>query len=120
MPYQGSMWGSLKTAGDCVLFYGLRGHMLESCDFGTSWTELDTGSESSISGAAEHDGLVLLACNSGTVLTRDDSDQFNIHQHSSGVDFAAAISTGDGTFLLVGEDGIHRYPEAMNGENGDD
>ena len=120
MPYQGSMWGSLKTAGDCVLFYGLRGHMLESCDFGTSWTELETGSESSISGAAQYDGLVLLAANSGTLLTRDDGGRIDIYQHSSGVDFAAAISTGDGTFLLAGEDGIHRYPEEMSGENGDD
>lgn len=115
MPYQGSMWGALKTHGECVLFYGLRGHAMESCDFGTSWTEFDTGSESSISGSAEHEGLVLLVANSGTVLSRDDQGQFSVYHHSSGVDFAAAISLGDGNFLLVGEDGVHRYPE-----NGDD
>ena len=72
MPYQGSMWGALKTSAECVLFYGLRGHVMESCDFGSSWNEVDTGSESSISGAAEYDGLVVLAANSGTVLIRDD------------------------------------------------
>ena len=115
MPYQGSMWGALKTHDECVLFYGLRGHAMESCDFGTSWTEFDTGSESSISGSAEHEGLVLLVANSGTVLSRDDRGQFSVYHHSSGVDFAAAISLGDGNFLLVGEDGVHRYPE-----NGDD
>ena len=54
MPYQGSMWGALKTEDDCVLFYGLRGHVIESCDFGSSWTELETNVESSISGAVEH------------------------------------------------------------------
>ncbi len=89
MPYQGSMWGALKTDEDCVLFYGLRGHVLESCDFGSSWTEVDTGSESSISGAAEYDGLVLLAANSGIMLIRDDSSDFSVYHHSSGVDFSA-------------------------------
>jgi photosystem II stability/assembly factor-like uncharacterized protein len=116
LPYLGSMWGSLKTANGCVLFYGLRGHVMESCDFGTSWTELDTGSVASISGAAEHEGLVVLASNSGTVLVRDDNHRFIVYHHSSGVDFAAAISVGDGNFLLVGEDGVHRYPEKEDGD----
>lgn len=120
MPYLGSMWGALKTNEECVLFYGLRGHVLESCDFGTSWTELDTGSESSISGAVEEDGLVLLAANSGSVLTRDDSGKFNIHHHSSGVDFAGVISVGDGSYMLVGEDGIHKFPETSGSGDSDD
>ena len=120
MPYQGSMWGALKTNRGCVLFYGLRGHVMESCDFGFSWNELETGTESSISGAAEYDGLVLLAANSGTVLIRDDGGHFSVHHHSSGVDFAAVISLGDGNFLLVGEDGVHKYPESSNQGDGDD
>jgi len=118
MPYQGSMWGALKTNGDCALFFGLRGHVMESCDFGTSWTELDTGSESSISGAVEYDGIILLAANSGTVLSREDKGPFQIYHHSSGVDFAAIISMGDGNFLLVGEDGPHSYPENVNRGDG--
>ncbi len=120
MPYQGSMWGALMTNNECVLFFGLRGHILESCDFGSSWIELETGSESSISGAAEQDGLVLLAANSGTVLTREAGGQFIVHHHSSGVDFSAAISVGDGNFLLVGEDGVHKYPESSDTGEGDD
>jgi len=120
MPYQGSMWGALKTKGDCVLFYGLRGHVMESCDFGTTWTELDTQSESSVSGAAKHEGLIVLAANNGTLLIRDDSGRFNSYHHSSGVDFSAAVSRGDGSFLLVGEDGVHQYPEMVNGGNGND
>ena len=120
MPYQGSMWGALKTNGGCVLFYGLRGHVLESCDFGSSWTELETGSEASISGAAEYDGLVVLASNSGTVLIRDNRGHFSVHHHSSGVDFSAVISLGDGNFLLAGEDGVHKYPETGNKGEGND
>ena len=95
----------------CVIFYGLRGHVLESCDLGSSWAEVETASESSISDAAVYDETVLLAANSGTLMIRDDSGQFDVYHHSSGVDFAAVYSMGDGSFLLVGEDGIHQYPE---------
>jgi len=119
LPYLGSMWGALKVNDNCVLFYGLRGHVLQSCDFGASWTEVATGTESSISGAAEYDDLVLLAANSGIVLLKSDSSGFRVYRHSSGVDFAAAISLGDGSFLLTGEEGVHAYPEAneMVGED---
>jgi photosystem II stability/assembly factor-like uncharacterized protein len=120
LPYQGSMWGALKTTAECVLFYGLRGHVMQSCDFGSNWTEIDSGTESSISGGAEYDGLVLLAANSGVVLTRQDGGNFEVYHHSNGVDFAAAISLGDGLFLLTGEDGVHRYPEAAKQGDGDE
>jgi photosystem II stability/assembly factor-like uncharacterized protein len=120
IPYPGSMWGALKSSGECVLFYGLRGHVMESCDFGTSWKELETGSEASISGAAKHDSMVIMAANSGTILTRDDSDRFQVYYHSSGVDFSAAISLGDGNFLLVGEEGVHRFPEPSEEDSSDE
>ena len=119
LPYQGSMWGALKLANGCVLFYGLRGHALESCDAGGTWAELDTGTEASISGGAQHDGRVVLAANSGTVLVREDGSSWREHIHSSGVDFAAVVALDDGSFLMVGEDGVFRFPEA-NEENGDD
>lgn len=111
LPYEGSMWGALKTQDDCVVFYGLRGHVQESCDFGDSWEELDTGTLASISGAAFSDGFLLLAANSGNLLTRKSNGPFSVHQHASGVDFAAALALGGGQFLLVGEDGTHIYPE---------
>ncbi len=111
MPYTGSMWGAQIDNADCVVFYGLRGHVMESCDFGSNWTELVTGSESSISGAAVFDGRLVLAANSGTLLIRGQDGIFATYHHSSGGDFSAALSLEDGNFLLVGEDGINRYPE---------
>lgn len=120
LPYQGSMWGALETSEGCVLFYGLRGHVLETCDLGSSWTEIPTGSESSISGAAEFEGLVVLGANGGIILIRDDSSSFRVYHHSSGVDFSSVISLGDGNFLLAGEDGVHRYPEAVKEEDADE
>ena len=40
---------------------------------------------------------------------------FTSYQHSSGVDFAAALPLSGGRFLLVGESGWHLFPEG----NGD-
>lgn len=119
LPYEGSMWGAVKTSGECVLFYGLRGHVQESCDFGDSWLELDTGTLASISGAAVSDGFVLLAANSGTLLTRSANGPFSKHQQDSGVDFAAALALGGGQFLLVGEDGVHHYKDGVSGVQND-
>lgn len=119
LPYLGSMWGALRTSEECVLFFGLRGHALQSCDFGESWIEIDTGTEASISGAAADDGRVLLAANSGTLLVRDDSRDWRHYVHSSGVDFAAAVATDDGRFLLAGEHGIDTFPEPQS-EDGRD
>lgn len=120
MPYLGSMWGALKIDESCVLFYGLRGHAMQSCDFGASWDMLETGTEASISGATMRGDTILLAANSGMVLTRDDSNGFKAEKHSSGVDFAAALTLDDGTFLLVGEDGVFSYPELTDTEGGNE
>ena len=110
LPYLGSMWGAAKTPGDCILIYGLRGHVMESCDFGMSWNEIETGIEASLSDYAEQDGIELFAGNSGTLLIRSDG-RISDGLHSSGVDFSAVIPMGNGQFLLVGEDGVHYWPE---------
>lgn len=117
LPYIGSMWGALFTSPDCVLFFGLRGHAMESCDFGMSWQELDTGTLSSLSGGTVHDGVVVVVGNTGIVLIREDGE-ISQYQHSSGVDFSAVIPMKDGTFLLVGEEGVHQYPETVAQESG--
>ncbi len=112
LPYLGSMWGAVAVRNDCVIFFGLRGHIFESCDFGDSWEELTVDTLSSLSGAAFDRGKTLIAGNSGALLIRDGGSPFTVREHSSGVDFAAVLALGDGRFILVGEDGVHRYPEA--------
>lgn len=112
LPYSGSMWDALLTSEGCVIFSGLRGHAMESCDFGDSWKDFDTGTQSSLSDAAEYDGMLIFVGNGGTILTRDDG-KMQSYMHSSGVDFAAVLAIGDGKFLLVGEDGVHHYPELL-------
>jgi photosystem II stability/assembly factor-like uncharacterized protein len=117
MPYAGSMFGAVETEEGCVLFYGLRGHVQKSCDFGDSWVELDSGFDATISDAVAYQGKVLMVGNSGAVLEYNGDAGFSEFKHSSGVDFGAVIHLGEGRFLLVGEDGIHHYPEQVMEES---
>lgn len=112
MPYQGSMWGAQAVGDGCVLFFGLRGHVLQSCDFGDSWTEVPADTIASLSGSAHVGDTTVLVGNNGTVLTRRGAGPFEVHTHSSGVDFASVLSTGGGQFVLAGEDGTHHFPES--------
>lgn len=114
MPYPGSMFGIIAN-GDCLLAFGLRGHVQESCDGGSSWLELDTPTQQSLSAGAWFNGELLLAGNGGVVLQRTGNGVFSVYAHSSGVDFAAAIHLEDGSWLLVGEGGSHRFPEPADG-----
>ncbi len=118
MPYGGSMFGIVEGNGGCVIVFGLRGNVQESCDFGDNWEELETGTESSIAGAARIEGTNIFVGNSGLVMTREGRGPFMVEQHTSGVDFAAIVPAGEGRFLLVGEDGVHEYPERQGGGDG--
>jgi photosystem II stability/assembly factor-like uncharacterized protein len=111
------MWGAIISSRGCAILFGLRGHVLQSCDSGESWVELESGTQSSLSGAAEHEGMLVFAGNSGTVLTWAGAG-FTSYKHSSGVDFAAALPLSGGRFLLVGEQGVHQFPEGTG--EGDD
>lgn len=112
LPYGGSLWGAIVTSRGCAVFFGLRGHVVQSCDAGENWVELASGTQASLSGAAEQQGILVFVGNSGTVLTWAGGG-FTGYHHSSGVDFAAALPLSGGRFLLVGEDGWHLFPEVQ-------
>ena len=116
MPYPGSMFGIVNGKQDCLLVYGLRGHVQQSCDFGETWAELSSGTESSIFGAIFTGSTTIMVGNSGLILTLNNDGSFNSEIHSSGVDFAAIVAMGNGQYLLAGENGIHRYPETSQAE----
>lgn len=118
MPYGGSMFGIVEGGGDCIIAFGLRGNVQETCDFGDSWAELDSGTEASIAGAVRWEDTNLFVGNSGLVVTREGRGPLRAEYHSSGVDFAAVAPLGQGRFLLVGEDGVHRYPETEEAGDG--
>lgn len=108
MPYPGSMFGAIAV-GPCVLAFGLRGHIQESCDDGVDWEEMDTPVQYSLAGAAYRDGVTLLAGNSGQILILREDGTFEAELHPSGVDFAAVLPLEDGGWLLVGEEGSHIF-----------
>ncbi len=110
MPYPGSMFGLLARSNGCIVEFGLRGHVQESCDFGDNWMELGTGTSSTISGAEQSHGDLLFVGNSGLVLEQDQVGNFSSTTHSGGGDLSSVVATESG-FLMVGEDGIHKFPE---------
>lgn len=118
LPYHGSMWGALAVPDGCVLFFGLRGHVQGSCDFGNTWWILNSGTQASLSGAAVDGGTTIIVGNSGTVLVRENRGDFEVYSHSSGVDLSAAEPLGEGRFIVVGEDGVHYFPEAAGPDSG--
>ena len=79
---------------------------------------LETGTEASIAGAIRWQDTNLFVGNSGLVLVREGRGPFRASYHSSGVDFAAVAPLGDGQFLLGGEDGVHRYPDGEESDDG--
>lgn len=111
MPYPGSMFGAISNSDQCFVVFGLRGNVQESCDSGDSWEELDSGTQSSIMGGIHQDGLSVLVGKSGLVLLRDSDGEFQVSSHSSGVDFSSVAHLGGRRFVLVGEDGVHYWPE---------
>lgn len=112
LPYLGSMWGAQQMGAGCVLFFGLRGHILETCDFGDNWIEVRADTIASLSAAAFDQGKTVIVGNSGALLVREEGGPFAVRAHSSGVDFASILALGGGRFILVGEDGTYHFPES--------
>jgi photosystem II stability/assembly factor-like uncharacterized protein len=111
MPYPGSLFGIVQSSEDCLLVFGLRGHAQETCDFGEQWTELETGTDTTLSGAVRTAGAVTIAGNSGVILQRGANGSFTAIQHSNGGDFSAIVAVAGQRYLVAGEDGLVWFPE---------
>ncbi|MDZ7791758.1 MAG: hypothetical protein U5L08_14940 [Xanthomonadales bacterium] len=106
-PYPGSMFGLVPVPGG-VMAFGLRGHVQMTDDFGDSWSELDTGVNSSLFGAAiDPDGYPALVGAGATVLTYNPhTGGFQVSEDRLGSDHAAVAFAEDGSMILAGEDGL--------------
>lgn len=107
-PYSGSMFGLVRQL-DCVVAFGLRGHIQKSCDFGSNWEQISTDSEATLMGGTVRDnGVAILVGAAATrVLLTPDGD-VAIRADQLGADYAAVTVAGDGGLILVGENGV-RY-----------
>jgi photosystem II stability/assembly factor-like uncharacterized protein len=106
--YQGSYFGVLPLEDEGVLLFGLRGHLFRSDDAGESWEEIDTGTVAMLTdGQRLSDGTVVITGLGGTVLTSSDGGHtFTLHQQANRRGISAAVETGDGSLLMVGEFGV--------------
>jgi len=106
-PYPGSMFG-LVGQSECVLAFGLRGHVQKSCDFGSSWDEVPTDSEQTLMGGdVRPGGTAILVGAAATRVTLTPGGRMDVKADRLGSDYAAVVVT-DGGLLLVGENGV-RY-----------
>lgn len=105
-PYAGSFFGVIGQGG-ALLAYGLRGHVLQSSDGGASWTELDSGLQSSITAAArDGSGRLHLFSQAGHVLRLlPDGRSLEVLPQSAMAPIAGADFAADDSLELVGNRG---------------
>ncbi|MFZ6049718.1 WD40/YVTN/BNR-like repeat-containing protein [Pseudomonas sp. CR3202] len=112
-PYQGSFFGIAAEPG-LVLAYGLRGHAYRSTDAGTSWNQVNTGLNSSITASArDPEGVLYLFGQTGQALASGDEGRtFQPLDIGQPVPVYGALTSADGGLLLVGARGISQRPLA--------
>lgn len=104
-PYPGSMFG-LVEQGDCILAFGLRGKIQRSCDFGTSWEVLETGSEQTLMGGdVDSDGRAILVGAGATRIMIYPDGEIERDADLLGSDYAAVLVSAD-ELILVGDNGV--------------
>lgn len=105
-PYTGSMFGLLRQQ-DCLLAFGLRGHIQKSCDFGSNWDETPVDSEQSLMGGIiAEDGSAILVGAGATKLRLHPDGRVERDADQLGSDYAAVtLADGDG-LVIAGEDGV--------------
>lgn len=105
-PYPGSMFG-LVEQGNCVLAFGLRGHVQKSCDFGNRWEELaPEGEQTLLGGHVTEDGRVVLVGSGASRVTIEPDGSVSRTADRLGSDYSEVVVVeGDG-LILVGENGV--------------
>lgn len=106
-PYSGSMFGIIQQK-DCLVAFGLRGHIQKSCDFGDTWEPIDAGTESSLMGGiVTDDDTTIMVGASSTVVRLPLEGAPVVSSERLGSDLAAvALRPGSDGLVAVGEDGI--------------
>ncbi len=105
-PYTGSLFG-LVEQGECVLAFGLRGHVLKSCDFGDTWVDVPVeGEQTLMDGTVLDYGTAVLVGAGATLLRIDPDGRVRRDADQLGGDYAAVTVARDGGLILVGEDGV--------------
>jgi len=122
LPYDGSMFGVLPLAAaihptqqsNCLISFGLRGHVLQSCDALSGWEILDSGISASLFDAAYDDsGQLWMVGANGTLLRKSVDGDFELISLDSGDDMNGLLISGD-RLIMIGESGV-RTLKLVNG-----
>lgn len=106
-PYPGSMFGLVEQQ-ECVVAFGLRGHIQKSCDFGSSWDEVPTESQQTLMGGdVRSGGTAILVGAAATRVALTPEGRVEVRADQLGSDYAAVVVSESG-LVLVGENGV-RY-----------
>lgn len=110
-PYSGSYFGITGKPG-VALAYGLRGNLYRSVDQGASWSKVELGLASSITGAAvTADGRILLVSQAGHLLVSSDDGASFRQQSPARLGPAAAVqAAGPAALVIAGAQGLRQSP----------
>jgi len=110
-PYQGSYFGVVGQPGE-VLAYGLRGHVFRSTDGGSSWAQLDSGLQVSISAALlDGSGHYRLFTQAGHMLLANAGNSpLQLLSQTAQSPVAGAALAANGALVLVGSRGVRTLP----------
>jgi len=104
-PYPGSMFGLLAQR-DCIIAFGLRGHIQRSCDFGSNWQEIPHDTRQSLLGGdvRSNDTAILVGAGATRIALEPDGTP-DVQADQLGSDYAAVVAAPDG-LILAGENGV--------------
>ncbi|BCG04902.1 hypothetical protein PPGU19_094700 (plasmid) [Paraburkholderia sp. PGU19] len=106
-PYKGTLFGSLGSGGDIVV-YGMRGSLFRSSDGCATWEKVDVPSRAGITGGVVlADGSFLLVDQGGiALLSRDGGKSFQSVKLRRSMPYFGVSRVGNGKVALVGVDGV--------------
>jgi photosystem II stability/assembly factor-like uncharacterized protein len=106
-PYKGTLFGSVISGNDIVVF-GMRGSLFRSSDDGRDWVKVDVPSEAGITGGfspgADH---FILVNQAGVVLdSRDGGKSFKAVRLAHPMSYFGVGDAPGDSVTLVGSDGV--------------
>jgi len=110
--YKGSFWSGLALPGGVLLAGGLRGSLYRSVDDGRNWARVETGSKSSITAMAVHEGRVVAVGLDGLVLRSTDAGAtFSSEVRTDRAALTGVTMTSGGRTVFLSRQGVVHDPD---------
>ncbi len=123
LDYEGSLFGvASSNNGNCLVMYGLRGHVFRNCSEHQrerqldAWQEIKTGSNAGLFAAADDGERTWLVGANGAIFSLSGNGEISDFTVDQGDDFTAVMPLAEG-LLLLGESGPQIKPYASLNNN---